>query len=186
MGAGTARQTSNRVFAVNAEEICDCDNRQRIHDIVDTGCMQFDLILLLAFDNECVGWVTFFVEGNISCTVIISGIHTEGNDVAVQIFYHMFVIFHIAIDDEQSVIWQDLCECLEGICDLLNAAEEIKMVRVHIQDDTDIWMECVIAVCVFTGLCNEIIGVPTRILPPIASNIPPMEMVGSVCASSNT
>ena len=103
--------------------------------------------------------MTFFVEGNISCTVIISCIHTEGNDVAVQIFCHMFVIFHIAIDDEQTVVRQDLCECLEGICDLLDAAEEIEMIRVHIQDDTDIWMECVIAVCVFTGLCNEIIGV---------------------------
>ena len=92
-------------------------------------------------------------------TVIISCIHTEGNDVAVKIFCHMFVIFHIAIDDEQSVVRKNLCECLEGICDLLDAAEEIEMIRVHIQDDTDIWMECVIAVCVFTGLCNEIIGV---------------------------
>lgn len=86
VGAGTARQTGNRVFAVDAEEICDCDNRQGIHDIVDTRCMQLDLILLLTLDNECVGRVSFFVEGNIRCTVIISCIHTEGNDVAVQIF----------------------------------------------------------------------------------------------------
>ena len=159
VGAGTACQTGNRVFAVDAEEICDCDNRQGIHDIVDTRCMQLDLILLLAFDNECVSWVPFFVESNICGTVIISCIHTEGNDIAVQIFCHMFVIFHIAIYNEQTVVWQDLCECLERICDFLNAAEEIEMIRVHIQDDTDIWMERMIAVCVFTGFCNEIIGV---------------------------
>ena len=59
VGAGTACQTGNRVFAVDAEEICDCDNRQGIHDIVDTRCMQLDLILLLAFDNECVSCLLY-------------------------------------------------------------------------------------------------------------------------------
>ena len=73
---------------------------------------------------------------------------------------------------------------MERITDISQVFEEIQMIFVNIQDYADLREEMQETVRIFTGFCDKIFRIPTRMLPPIAFKMPPTEMVGSISPAS--
>ncbi len=50
----------------------------------------------------------------------------------------ILIIRCIGIDDQSTVSREKLCKFAEGMTDVINILEEIQMIRIHVQDHTDL------------------------------------------------
>ena len=80
--------------------------------------------------------------------------------MAFQAVRQLFVILNVAVDDQGSVLRNQLGKSAEGAADVVQILEKVQMVSIDIKDDTDLRIQREKAVGVFAGLCNEVIRVP--------------------------
>ena len=101
------------------------------------------------------GSVGELVEGNILSYIISRVFQSAGNDLAGKVFGDLFIVRNITADDQSSVSGQFFSKQLEGMADIIQILEEIKMVRVYIQDNADLGEKAQKTVGVFTGFCDK-------------------------------
>ena len=80
--------------------------------------------------------------------------------MALQAVRQLFVILNVAVDDQGSVLRNQLGKSAEGAADIVQILEKVQMVSVDIKDDADLRVQREKAVGVFAGLCDEVIRVP--------------------------
>ena len=68
-------------------------------------------------------------------------INAVSYNLALEITAYLFIIINRSINNKQSMWWQQLCKCTEGLPYIVNILEEIKMIRFYIEDNTCCRME---------------------------------------------
>ena len=96
-----------------------------------------------------------FVISNVCGCVFSIVFQTVGDHFTWKIFCDHFVFWCICIDDECTFCREKFCKFAEGMTDIINIFEEIKMIRINIQNDPDGWEKAQEAVGIFACFCQE-------------------------------
>ena len=99
--------------------------------------------------------VSKFVKYNVFCLIVSCSFQPIGNDFAGKILCDFFIIRDLTVDDQCSVSRKLLGKQAERMPDIIQIFEEIKMICINIQDDTDFGEKAQETIRIFTGFCNK-------------------------------
>ena len=100
------------------------------------------------------------VKCNICGRVITGRSTSHSNYRTLGIFCYICIIINIAVDHKQSVRRKKRSISAERVAYIIDILEEIEVVLLHVQYDTDCWAEREKTVGVFTCFCNKIGRMP--------------------------
>ena len=90
------------------------------------------MVRLFSVEDQVKGNVSVLIVGNIVCTVIKIAGGTVSYHIAGKSALYLGIIFNISVDDKRAVVWEESRKLMEGMTDILQVLEEIKMVFFYI------------------------------------------------------
>ena len=110
---------------------------QCVGDIVDARYTKVIAADFFALEKNREGRMSVFIPGDICSCIICVMLKTVSKNMTWKITGNSFIFRCVSIDDQGAVSRKKFCKLPEGMADIVNILEEIQMVRIHVQDDTD-------------------------------------------------
>ena len=108
--------------------------------------------------NDMESSVSCLIVGNLIRIIVRGRIQAESNYTAGKPVSDLFQMLDLLIDDERTVRRKKLGKTAERMSDIVKIFEEIQVIRVNIEDDSDLWEKMKKAVGVLAGLCHKKLG----------------------------
>ena len=128
-------QTIKDHFCRQVKKLSCSDRCQSIGYIVNARHFQRTCAQVFSVVKNMEGCMAKFVISNVCGCVFSIVFQTVGDHFTWKIFCDHFVFWCICINDESTFCREKFCKFAEGMTDIINIFEEIKMIRINIQND---------------------------------------------------
>ena len=149
-------EACRRFFCVQTEEEAYAAGSQCVEHVVAARNGQIDMgeEFALVHDVKAVIAVTV---GDVFRIDVCFRRCAEGNAGAVNALHSLHRVGRIVVDNNRAVFRNQLTETMERMNDVVDVLEEVQMIGIDIQNDSNRRMEAEEGIGVLAGLCDEVI-----------------------------